>query len=601
LDDFIERLKQRKLVQWSLAYVAAAFALIQVLDIVAQRFGWPEQTIRVVIVVLGVGFFVAIVLAWYHGERGRQQTSGVELLLLALVLAIGGAVVWRLAPGKPEAALAATKDASAGTGSAAAPPADPHSIAVLPFVNMSGDKDNEYFSDGVSEELLNVLARIPELQVAARTSSFSFKGDKKEAPEIAQALHVRMLLEGSVRKQGGTVRITAQLIDASRGYHVWSNTYERELKDIFAIQDEIANAIAGELKVKIVGADGSSATSAPHNVDAYDFYLRGLALWQMRGEANLWQATEQFEHAAALDPQFAGAFAGLAITYIILPDYSVRIHYDESTRRARDNAERALALDPALPEPYIVLGYLADGERGRAATAQALYRRAIAIRPSFASAYQWLGNSLWGRGSIDAGIEMLERASVLDPRSAIIANNHALALISAGRYAEANALCEPILKAIPDSALCLESTFFATLLLGDLGEARKLTEHFADVNNPHAREEVRLLFDALEGHGDRHAVAARLATFLPQSAYDPTSGNLYPSYIIPTLLVLLGEPRLALANLQAWAYTDKAGQSEWATAMLALGPLHCDPEFVALVKRIDSSDPHYATLCAAKH
>jgi hypothetical protein len=136
--------------------------------------------------------------------------------------------------------------------------------------------------------------------------------------------------------------------------------------------------------------------------------------------------------------------------------------------------------------------------------------------------------------------------------------------------------------------------------MGDLGEARKLTEHFADVNNPQAREQVGVLFDALEGHGNRHALAERLATFMPQSAYDPTSGNLYPSYIIPTLLVLLGEPRLALTNLQAWAYTDKAGQSEWATAMVALGTLHCDPQFVALVKKIDSSDPHYAKLCTAK-
>jgi adenylate cyclase len=600
LDDFIERLKQRKLVQWALAYIAAAFALIQVLDIVAQRFGWPEQTIRIVIIVLGVGFFVTVVLAWYHGEHGAQRTSGTELLILALVLAIGGAVVWQLAPSKSDSSAAAGKDAS-NANLAETKPVDPRSIAVLPFVNMSGDKDNDYFSDGISEELLNVLARLPELQVAARTSSFSFKGGKKEAPDIAHELHVRMLLEGSVRKQQDRVRITAQLIDASNGYHLWSNTYDRELKDIFAIQDDIANAIAGELKVKIAGVESADAhAKEPRNVQAYDFYLRGLALWQTRGEAQLYQAAEQFEHAAATDPLFAEAYAGLALTYIILPDYSARITYDDAIRRARDNAERALALDPTLPESYVVLGFLADGERGRAQAAQALYRRGIALRPSFATAYQWLGNSLWGGGHADFGIPMLERASALDPRSAIIANNHALALASIGRYAEAKALCDPIFKTTPDDALCLESTLFATLLMGDLNQARKVSDHYATINNPGAHEEVRMLFDALEGHGDHHVIAVRLAGFMPQSAYEPTSGNVFQPYLIPTLLVLLGEPKLALSNLESWAYTDRAGMAEWAVVQLALGQLHCDSGFVALVGRIKTSDPHYEKLCTGK-
>jgi TolB-like protein/Flp pilus assembly protein TadD len=597
--DFFERLKQRKLVQWALAYAAAAFALIQVLDIVAQRFGWPESVERFTIVAMAVGFFVTLVLAWYHGERGVQKTTSTELLILALLLTVGGAVAWRLAPAP--ATTHATAAASAPvTDPAAALATNPHSIAVLPFVNMSGDKDNEYFSDGISEEILNVLAQIPGLQVAARTSSFAFKAGNKEVPEIARELKVRMVLEGSVRKQGERVRITAQLIDASSGFHVWSQTYDRDLKDIFAIQDEIAKAIADELKVNIGSTSAPMAASkGTRNVQAHDAYLRGLALWQTRGEENLWASLKQFEQSAAADPTFAEAYAGMALTYVILPDWSARITYNDALARARDNAERALSLDPTLPEPYIVLGYLADGDRRRE-TAQALYRRAIALRPSFTSAYQWLGNSLWGGGQLKAGVAALERASVLDPRSAIIANNHGMALIAQGRYADAKALCEPILKSAPDSHSCLESTGFAALDLGDFSQARTLFARYAAVTNPSAEAQVGSVFDALQGHGDRHATAVRLATFMPQSSNDPKSGNAFQPYVITSLLVGLGEPQLALANLESWAYSDRAGMSEWAVMQLALGPLHCDPGFIALVKKIKTSDPHYATLCAGK-
>ncbi|MEO7148896.1 MAG: hypothetical protein ABIY40_03035 [Rhodanobacteraceae bacterium] len=454
---------------------------------------------------------------------------------------------------------------------------------------MSGDPQNEYFSDGITEEILNALAQVQKLKVAARTSAFAFKGKAEDLRKVGEVLDVATVLGGSVQKSGDKVRITAQLTDASNGFHVWSQTYDRDLRDIFAIQDEIAKAIADELKVKM-GANVAAATpnKGTRNIAAYDAYLRGLALWQARGEDNLWQALKQFELAAAADPKFAEAYAGQALGYVILPDWSARITYDESFARARDNAERALSLDPTLPEPYIVLGYLADGDRRRA-TAQALYRRAIALRPSFASAYQWLGNSLWSGGRLESGAAMLERASVLDPRSAIIANNHGMALIALGRYADAKVLCEPILKSVSDNHSCLESTGFAALQLGDFNLARSLFARYAAVTDPGAQAEVNDVFDALQGHGDRHAIAMRLA-FQPQSATDPGSGNAFQAYVIPTLLVELGEPQLALANLQAWAYSDRTGMSEWAVMQPALGPLHCDPGFVALVRKIKTTD-----------
>ena len=568
-----------------------AFALIQVLDIVAQRFGWPEQAMRFVIVAMAIGFFVTLVLAWYHGDRGTQRVTSTELLILALLLAIGGTIALRLAP---QVKAGAESAATAAIASAV----DAKSIAVLPFVNMSGEKDNEYFSDGISEEILNVLAGIPELHVAARTSSFSFRNAKQEAPEIAQELHVRLLLEGSVRKQGDRARITAQLIDASNGYHLWSQTYDRDLKDIFAIQDEIAAAIANELKVKI-GAGDDAQTKKPRSVEAHDFYLRGLALWQARGEAQLLDAGKNFERAVATDPTFAEAYAGLGLVYTILPDWSATISYNDALDRARNYAELALALDPTVPEIYPVLAYLADGDRRRNA-AQALYRRAIALRPSYATAYQWLGNSLWSGGDLEGGLKALERASALDPKSTIIANNHGMVLIALGRYREAIAACEPMLKASPDDIVCLESTAFALTLSGDLVGGRAAYERYARVNNPSGLGTVRDVFDALEGHGDRHAIALRLAHFAPQSAYDPKSDNTFGVYVIPPLLAMLGEPRLVLDNLRPFAATDRSGQVEWAVMMPTLGALHCDPEFVALVKSIKTVDPHYAEFCGKK-
>jgi len=227
---FVQRLKERKLVQWAIAYVAAGFALLQGIDIIAQRFGWPESIERALIVALAIGFFVTIVLAWYHGERGAQRVSGTELLILALLLAIGGGALWKFAGAEKEMSSESFSEGRAAAhGNARRPENDsdpispPHkSIAVLPFTDLSPTHDQEYFSDGMAEEILNALAKVKDLKVAGRTSSFSFKGKNDDLRVIGKALMVANVLEGSVRKQGEKVRITAQLIQAADGYHLWS-------------------------------------------------------------------------------------------------------------------------------------------------------------------------------------------------------------------------------------------------------------------------------------------------------------------------------------------------------------------------------------------
>ena len=252
--------------------------LIQVSSTVAPQLNLPEGPRLVTFVILlgfdrvgaGVGFRRYPKASAHKAPVGNKRVIAVAAILVAL--AFGW--YWKTRPA-PVSAVA-----------------DARSIAVLPFVNMSDDKGNDYFSDGISEEILNVLARMSDLHVAARTSSFSFRKQEKEIPTIAQELKVRMVLEGSVRKQGERVRVTAQLIDASNGFHVWSQTFDRDLKDIFAIQDEIANAIANELQLKLETARPNGAGVADTaDMAAYDSYLKGMALWQARGGKNLHDAT----------------------------------------------------------------------------------------------------------------------------------------------------------------------------------------------------------------------------------------------------------------------------------------------------------------------
>lgn len=271
MDDFLQRLRERKLVQWALAYIAAAFALIQVLDVVVQRFGWPDTLERGLILALVLGFFLTLVLAWYHGEKGAQRVTGTELLILALLLGIGGVLVWRMAQAPHEATTAPVASASPQT-----PPAIPaKSIAVLAFTDLSPGHDQGYFSDGMSEEILNALAQVRDLKVAGRTSSFYYKGRNEDLRTIGQTLGVAYILEGSVRKQGNQVRITAQLIHATDDFHVWSESYDGDLSDVFQLQENIARAITDKLKVALEGQQKTrlvaEVTTSP---EAHSLYLQ---------------------------------------------------------------------------------------------------------------------------------------------------------------------------------------------------------------------------------------------------------------------------------------------------------------------------------------
>jgi TolB-like protein/Tfp pilus assembly protein PilF len=488
MNEFFRRLKQRKLVQWTLAYAAAAFALLQGIDIVAQRFGWPEQTMRFVIIALSVGLFVTLVLAWYHGERGAQRATGTELLILALLLAIGGGLLWRFG----STARAPEQSGAARPSAESKSEINAKSVAVLAFANLSDDKGSEYFSDGISEELLTVLQKIPGLHVAARTSAFSFKGKNATAQEIGQKLGVAHLVEGSVRKAGDVVRIAARLTQAHTGEEQWSENYTRNLKDVFAVQTELAQTIVEQLKGQLTGGAANPETKAAiqaqvqaaekggtKNVEAHESYLQGRFFLNRHSEKETGQARVAFERAVELDPNFALAWAGLAQTHVWDCNYGTeggQKGFNDHLAAARDAVERALAIEPDLPDalyPKAVIETNFDYNwKGAAET----LRKALALAPQDPTLLEWAGSLAFTRSQPQQGFDLSRRAVALDPVNAraraILANS----LSNAGNQEESRAEYGRVIELNPSAPNSYAALGMTYLLQGKFEEAATAAE-----------------------------------------------------------------------------------------------------------------------------
>jgi adenylate cyclase len=433
-----DQLRRRKLVQWAIAYVAAGWGLLQGLAYVGTAFHWPEQLQRFAIVAFFAGLPIALVVAWYHGDRGRQKVGGTEFAILIALLLLGGGMFWWVG----RMPVAGPGDAGAPSTSAAQAAETGPSIAVLPFVNMSQDKDNEFFSDGISEELLNVLVRVNGLGVASRTSSFGYKGSPLGTAEIARALKVNHVLEGSVRKSGNRVRITAQLIDAVNDRHLWSETYDRELTDIFAIQDEIANAIVNALRAKLGSAGEGAAVTVradTENLAAYEVYLKARELFIARTDVA--ESIRLFEKVTQMDPNFARGWEGLAAACSVASSWGiVDRDYDALAEQA---ARRALKLDPSLSMPWAAL---ANVEQARLPVDWAanleLLDRAIAADPRNSTAYLWRSIAWINLGFFDRAMADQDRCLQMDPQYRNCTRWKALGLLYSGRTDTAMALFE---------------------------------------------------------------------------------------------------------------------------------------------------------------
>jgi TolB-like protein len=441
MSEFLQRLKKRKLVQWGLAYIAAGFALLQGIDIVAQQFGWPEGVRRGITLTLVIGFFITLVLAWYHGERGAQRVSGAELLILSSLFAVGGGLIWKFT-----AASHGTVMTSAATTPIVAPE---KSIAVLPFENLSSDKENGYFAEGIQDEILTRLAKVADLKVISRTSTQRFKAVPSDLRDIAKQLGVMNILEGSVQKSSDQVRINVQLINAITDAHLWAESYDRKLTDIFAVESEVAKTIADILQIKLTGSELSAMSGRPtQDPLAQDLLVQGRHFLALRRDENLPRAIEFFHQAIGRDPNYAAAYAGLSEALILLPRYTGA--YPSETRpQSRVAALKALELNPNLAEAHNALAKIAMDYDVDFAEATREFKRAIALNPNYAGAHHWFSGTLESQGQFAEAIAESKLGTELDPFSAVNLVDQGRIYGSARRFPEAKAVFEKALAIDP--------------------------------------------------------------------------------------------------------------------------------------------------------
>ena len=430
-------LKRRNVVKVGAAYLLVAWLVVQAASIGFPAFDAPSWALRVFIFVLLLGFPIALVMAWMFEvtpeglKRDTTPTGSERMVAIAVVLALL-AVAWYFR-GQPTVRESAIPAGEVGARPAPAPAVAQKSIAVLPFVNMSADPGNQFFSDGISEELLNVLVRVPGLGVASRTSSFAYKGRDMGAAQIARELKVSYILEGSVRKAGDKVRITAQLIDAEHDRHLWSETYDRELTDIFAIQDEIANAIVTALRGSLSEAKSAPAVTVradTENMQAYELYLKARENFIARRE--LPETVKMFEKVVALDPKFARGWEGLAAVTSVIRSWG----YDDRDYNSmvKPAAERALQLDPTLSMPWAALAEVEQTHWPIAWERNlGMFDKAIAADPRNATAHLWRGIAWIQLGFFQRAIVDLDRCLALEPKYHNCTRHKALALLYSGQ------------------------------------------------------------------------------------------------------------------------------------------------------------------------
>jgi TolB-like protein len=535
-------------VQWALAYVAAAFAFLQCLDIVAQRFGWPDAAERALIVALAIGFFVTLVLAWYHGERGRQRVTGTELLILALLLLIGGGALWKFARA-PDAAATANGPRSEGAATpkaiAETVPIPHKSIAVLPFTDLSPAHDQEYFSDGMAEEILDALAKVKDLKVAGRTSSFSFKGRNDDLRVIGKALAVAHVLEGSVRKQGDKVRITAQLIQAEDGYHLWSESYDGDLSDVFALQERIARAVADQLKAVLEGSQQQRLVPvATTNGEAYSLYLHATGIFNRREGQRLPEAIADLEQALKLDPKFARAHSRLAAIHVLEPIYATEVAEAAAAATERE-AALATQLDPTLAEPYAALAAV-YGQRNRYVEARVATEHALALDPDDITTNFWSGVDHINTGYTAQGCRQFDHVLAIDPMLPNALLWRGMEYVYAGDVDRA----EVLMHRAADGGLAHIGVGLHLVLAarGRTAEARE--QLLAGMRvlgaNVVLADRLPLLADGV--YGDATAKAKALAAI---DEFIETRPARLPG-VVPYTLLLLGEDRRALDLLSVY-------------------------------------------------
>jgi len=576
-------LQRRNVYRAAVLYAASGWLLVQIVTQVSPYFHIAEWAVRWIIVAAIVGFPFWIAFAWFYEftPEGIKRESEVEphesithhtgrkldfaiigVLAVAVVLLVTDRFVLHH-----------------GVNEEAAVPIAEHSIAVLPFVNMSSDKEQEYFSDGITEELLNLLAKIPQLQVTARTSSFSFKGKNTAIPEIARTLHVAHVLEGSVRKSGNAVRITAQLIRAGTDTHLWSQTYDRKLDDIFAIQDEIAADVVKQLKVTLLGAAPKARTTDP---EAYALYLQAKQLGQQFTAEALQQSDVLLRKVLAIDPRYAPAWDELAGNSANENDLGLLSNKDAGAQ-VREAVTKALAIDPDYASANAGLGGIAMYGDNDLAGAALHLERALALEPADLDVLTTSATLLQSLGRLDEALALEEAAVRRDPVNVSALFNLGYHQRMAGRLDAAIASFRTVLSLSPSNGGAHCQLGVALLLKGDAKGA--LAEIEQETSEIYKMIGLPMAYHALGRKADSDAALAALIAKYQKEG---------PSNIA-SVYAYRGEADQAFAWLDKAVEFGDAGLGEIVTENL-FDKIHNDPRWLVFLRKIGKAPEQLAKI-----
>src|SRR2546430_562609 len=518
--NFFAELKRRNVYKVAVAYAIAGWLLIQIATQVFPFLEIPNWVVRLVIALVAIGFPIALIIAWAFEltPEGIKRTEDVHLpsgsnsqnrtwiyvAVIGAAISVGLFFIGRYTAPRTSATEREHPPAVAG-------PLPQKSIAVLPLLNESGNPQDEYFSDGLSEELIAALAQIRELKVIGRSSSFRFKDRKEESKTIGEKLGVATLLEGTVRKQGDRVRIVAELINAADGIELWTRTFDRELKDIFAVQEEIAAAVASSLKVTLLGADERAVTkSATRNTEAHNAYLQGHFYLLRRNLEDYRRSIAQYDEAIRLDPDYALAYAERSEAWTLSGDLSGQ--GKTAWPKARSDAERAVAIAPALAEAHAALGWVRFFAEWKFAEGLSELKRAQELSPANPTTNELLARVIVYVGKLNEAEKQARHAVELDPLSGSVQNNLARVLWFEGKLDQADAVARNSAELTPAAASCHRWQVLVAIKRRDSETALREAQLEPDPT-------YRLFLLALAHYvrGDRAAADASLAELIAKS------------------------------------------------------------------------------------
>jgi len=547
---FFTELKRRNVFRVSIAYLIGSWLLAQIAELLLDTFKAPEWTMQFIVVALMIGFPLAIFFAWAfeltpdgvkrESEVDRSQSirqeTGQKLnrgIILILVIALSY-FVWesRFHSDTAAVAVSETETPVKTETQPVIDQAKEQSVAVLPFVNMSSDPEQEYFSDGITEEIINALVKIPGLSVPARTSVFGFKGQQGDVRNIGKQLGVAHVLEGSIRSQGSQVRITAQLIKVDDGFHLWSETFDRKLDNIFVVQEEIATAIATVLTGEL-GLDVKTVPNQTRNMEAYDSYLQGRALLHKRGLDNLGRAVVLFKRTTELDPEFAPGWAAMALTY------SVMDNTRELLEKTISTAKHALSLDPKNVD---ALDALASALRDswRWAEAEPYFEQAMAIDPQSSELLEDYAEFLCMVGRFDEHLAISEQGYAIDPLLGPLVDTYVVALVEKGQYNKAVEVIEQWNKSINDEQFVIywHEPLWKMVPLMASGDTAGVIDMARQLGPEHMAAPVRNAIIGLLENNDNEDAREILRS---KASLDDKSGYDVEAYMANLVLIYAGD------------------------------------------------------------